>query len=283
MRKAKLSLIASIAVGLLAITTAGVSTYAWFQANSSATITANSTSTTITVNKPDEYAFYAYKGNNASHTYTGTFATDFEAITSLNLAEKTTFSNFYPTKAMTFAVAMEGCTVGNPISLNLTKVTSNTINKQNASKHRLVRSGAKEINVGWAIDIYTKCVASPNSNYNDLINQTSTLSAGDKFACTSANDSTYLAASSTEGNIITLSSSISLYNQNATATTMYLFYTVYFTNATSTWYKEVSSTGTVLSLESTENTRYFDADSSNGNSNCFAGLTFALNELTLSF
>ena len=283
MTKARASLITSVIIGLLAITTAGVSTYAWFQANSSATVTAESTSTTITAAKPDDYAFYAYKGNKASYTYTGTFATDFEAITSLNIEEKTSFTNFYPNKAMTFAVVMTGCTVGNTISLNLTKVTSNTINKQNVSKHRLVRNGAKEINIGWAIDIYTKCVASPNSSYNDLVNEPDTLSAGDKFLCSSGNDTTYLAASSTAANVITLSSAISLYNANATATSMYLFYTVYFTNSSSTWYKEVNSTGTALLVESTENTRYFDADTTNGNSNCFAGLTFALNELTLSF
>ena len=283
MRKAKLSLIASIAIGLLAISTAGVSTYAWFVATNSAGSTATTESTTISTSKPNEYAFYAYKGNSASHTYTGTFTSDFDAITSSNIAEKTTFNKFYPTKAMTFAIKMTSCTVGSPITLNLTKVTSNTINKQDGTKHRYIRTSSKEINVGWAVDVYTKCVATANSNYNDLINSTSTLSAGDKFTCTSANDTTYLAASSTTNNVITLSTPKSLYNANATATTMYLFYTVYFTNANTTWYKEVDGSGNVLKEPSSAATRYFDLDTSNGNSNCFAGLSFALNELSLTF
>ena len=282
MRKARAGLIASLCIGLLAVTTAGVSTYAWFVSNSSATITANSSETTITANKPDDYAFYGYIGNTASHTYTGTFATDFEAITSLNLAAKTSFSNCYPTQAMTFAVVMTGCTIGEYIDLDLTKVTSNNINNQDGAKHRYISSTSTEINIGWAIDIYTKCVASPNSNYNDLINQTNTLSASDKFGCTSVNTSTYLAGSRTD-NVITLSSSKSLYHATATATTMYLFYTVYFSNASTTWYSEVDGSGNAMTVPGTGSTRYFVSDTSTGNSNCYAGLTFALNELSLTF
>ena len=69
MRKAKASLIATIAIGLLAISTAGVSTYAWFQAASQVQIQASGDSTTITVAKPDDYEFYAYNGNKQL-TYT---------------------------------------------------------------------------------------------------------------------------------------------------------------------------------------------------------------------
>lgn len=284
MRRARASLIASVVIGLLAVTTAGVSTYAWFKASSNTTIDSRiADTTTISTTKPNEYSFYSYKGNKAAHTYTGTFTSDFDAITSSNISELTNLGELYPTKAATFAIKMTGCTNGQPITLNLTKVTSNTINKQNGSKHRYIRSSSKEINVGWAIDIYTKCVATANSNYNDLINSTSTLSAGDKFTCTSSNDTTYLAASSTTNNVITLSSPKPLYNSNATATTMYLFYTIYFSNASSTWYKEVDGSGNALKEDGTSNTRYFDIDTSNGNSNCFAGLNFALNELSLSF
>ena len=282
MRRARASLIASVVIGLLAVTTAGVSTYAWYQATANATVTAQSSSTTITAVKPDEYAFYAYKGNKASHTYTGTFSSDFDAITSSNIAELTNLGELYPTKAATFAIAMTGCTVGQPITMNLTKVTSNTINKQNGSKHRYIRGGTTEINIGWAIDIYTACSATADSSYNALINSTSTLSASDKFTCTSENSTTYLAGTPS-ANVITLSSAKSLYNANATATTMYLFYTVYFSNASSTWYKEVDGSGNPLKEDGTTDIRYFDVDTSSGNSNCFAGLNFALNELSLTF
>ena len=116
MRKAKLSLIATIAVGLLAISTAGVSTWAWFQTNASATVTTESTSTTITVSKPDDYTFCSFKGNEVDdYTPTNSFATDFRELTTTS--DVNTYTNFVgikPGKTMLFCVKIQ-----NPNNVNL--------------------------------------------------------------------------------------------------------------------------------------------------------------------
>ena len=44
----------------------GVSTFAWFQASANVEIETTNTSTTITVSKPEDFVFYAYKGNTTS-------------------------------------------------------------------------------------------------------------------------------------------------------------------------------------------------------------------------
>ena len=122
MKKARASLIASVAIGLLAISTAGVSTYAWFQANASATINATSASTTITVSKPDDYTFYAYKGNKLdSWDSSGTFNNDFVALTTSSLVNTyTSFEGIYPGKNMIFALPPQSSAMDsseNPMSL----------------------------------------------------------------------------------------------------------------------------------------------------------------------
>ena len=66
--KMKLSLVASCALSLLAVTSASISTFAWFSASADVEIEASTSSTTITVSAPDELEvatpkIYAYNEN----------------------------------------------------------------------------------------------------------------------------------------------------------------------------------------------------------------------------
>ena len=62
MRKAKAKLILTLGVALLSVLTMGVSTFAWFQAQASATVDETNSYTSITVNKPEgTYTYYAYR------------------------------------------------------------------------------------------------------------------------------------------------------------------------------------------------------------------------------
>ena len=59
-------------VAFFSVCTAGVSTYAWFQAEASATISSTSSSTNINVSAPDAVKFYYFKGNGTpGGDYTG--------------------------------------------------------------------------------------------------------------------------------------------------------------------------------------------------------------------
>lgn len=285
MKKGRAGLIFSISVGLTAILTASVSTYAWFQASASATVQAVSDSTTITVSKPDDYAFYYYNNNKLS-TYNspnGTFSNDFTAITSSNVGTATSMDGMYPGQRLTFAITKSGLTASSsPVSLSITKVMSNTIYKQNASKHRYIHGGTTDINIGWAMNVYCTVLGSNSANPESSLTGYSsfiTSPSSDLFTCTSANESTYLAGSSTN-NVITLTNPISLCSGTATHSNMFILYTVEFSNANTTFYKEVNSSGIDITVPSTANTRYFTSSTS-GNSNCYAGLNFQLNELSL--
>gem|GEM_PF-1763243 len=296
----KYSLLFATFVALFSICTAGVSTFAWFQAEANVQVQTTSTSTTITVAKPDDYTFYYYNGNlDNSHEYVGTFDDDFTSITnSTDLSTYTTLSSIYPGKVMVFAVTMTGCSNETYVDLKLTKLTSNTINDQDPSKQRVVRSPECEINVGWAMDIYSSAVATASADgaYDALVNNPSSLSASDKFTFAKGTTKGTGAgaglrySSITAAKVMTLYTPIEVYKDYATASNMTLFYAVYFSDTNSTLFKEVDSGGSGTNYGALDNAkRYFDAYSSGSNldriynSNCYAGLKFQLNELSLTF
>lgn len=300
MKKARASLIASVAIGLLAISTAGVSTYAWFQANASATINATSASTTITVSKPDDYTFYAYKGNKLdSWDSSGTFNNDFVALTTSSLVNTyTSFEGIYPGKNMIFALSISSASSA---EIEIRKIKSNDSNMEGLSQNRYVAgtSNGTLINIGWAIDIYSTCVSVTTStvpayaNYSSFISDPSSGNEDQFLYDELSNDSahhraTYLAASSTTNNVITLSNPISIFDENSLDPTKdtFIFYSVTFSNSNTTYFNEVSAatessgTPTIIDIVPASGSRYFKKATA-GNSNCYGGLSFALPELAL--
>ena len=318
MRKAKLGLIASVTVGLLAVCTAGVSTYAWFQATANATVTATSNNTTITVTKPDEFVFYGYRGNtDSTHNIGATdvnddsvydFNDDFVQITSSNLDEMTKFTgdpgeanNFNPGDVKCFALYFSNHTAGTTIQLQITDLISQTINNVTASKHRyaynsLTSSYDTEINIGWSINAYSLLVTS-------LTNHIPTTTSSYSTFATSANgnsgtDRIILSQGSnvigkngvSNVNLGAANFSIDLYpSTTVSATEGYIFYTVVFEDAIDYRFKETNgSNQTALLTPSEANTRYFVRNtesntSAEWNSNCYAGLKFAISTMNFVF
>ena len=280
----KLSLIGTIFVSMLSVCSAGVSTFAWFQAQANVNITTSSTSTMISVSRPDDYSFYAYKGNrNSSHILQNNFTNDFTLIDdSTKLAEETELSNFNPGDIKTYCLVMNGHDASKNVDLSITQITSNDALKQYSKNRFVYESGGSEsstqINVGWAINIYTSYDTTNSSlGYSSFVNSRT---GRDRFDYT--NGSTILDGTTT-GNIITLTRPISIFNQSISSSTVYLYYSIVFTNDSSIFYREVDATGkAVLEPNKDENDRYFE-QSANGNSNCYELLTFALNTLTLTF
>lgn len=287
--KGKLPLLFSTFVALLAVFTASVSTFAWFQAQASVNIQTTTTSTSITVNKPDDYAFYAYKGNtDSSHTLQDSFSSDFTLITSDNIATETSLVSLKPGDVKTFCLVIEGHDPNKNISLNITKITSNDASMQSIGHRYVYNEEDIEINIGWAINIYSTAATSNNSlGYSTFV---SSASGDDKFGYTNNNRSTLLAGEA-DGNAIALSTPISIFNDSINSSTVYLYYSIVFANDNSTLYKEVDSGGRSLPVPSTEAIRRFKLynnedsalEKSRCNSNCYQGLTFALNALSLTF
>lgn len=314
MSKARAGLITSVMIGLLAITTAGVSTYAWFQANASATVTASPTSTQITVSKPDDYMFMYYNKNGLSNygSPNGTFGNDFSAVLDNSL---TNLTNMYPGQAMTFLVKFESVTSK---TVTITKLKANTAIMQRTegaeytnllARYQYVDDTHKSyaINIAWAIDIYATYYlvnhGSTLTGYSTFITKPtdSTASGGlelDDLMDCDKDDETALAYSRISSNIRTLSTPIVLtdYDDGDGTKDLYVFYTVKFVNTLK--FKEVTGTGgdvlyppedTAANISS-ETYRYFQLPVGNEvspetlkfTSSCFANLSFAINEITIS-
>ncbi len=280
---------------------AGVSTFAWFQATASVNITATSTSTTITVNKPEDFTFLAYKGNTMS-TWTpkGTFANDFVAVTPATMDAQTSFGSFAPGQIFVYCVKI---TQASSLSIKISKIISNDRSKQGLTDPRLTYDGAHEVNVGWAIDMFeyeeaTNHDVVPGTNYLDLVGQLEADSDfPDRFNFSESTNRTVLEAEgdgSAPDKVISLSSDIVIYdNSNSSynyakstsalnsAKDLYVFFSIVYSDASTTWYTEVkgASDPTPVIVARTGDTRYFKYDTTGGNSNCYAGLKFALSQV----
>lgn len=287
MKKGRAGLIFSISVGLTAILTSAVSTFAWYTSNAQATVNVVTNSTIITTNKPDDYVFYSYNGNrSSSFVKNGTFSHDFTAITSSSILDlETDLSGIYPGKALTFAIE-----ISNPssVSLSVTKIKSNDSVKQGLAQRRKVANQSYNVNVGWAMDVYaqgfTGAAGNAATGYSTYLDDPSSGNT-DKFNYSATNNRSVLEAAGDANHVITLGSPLSLFtNGSVSAAYYYIFYTVLFSNDADTFYQEVASdSGSAAAIEipPASGPRYFKK-ATTGNSNCYGSLDFALSELKLT-
>ena len=291
---------------LVSTSSLAVATFAWLTTNSKATLSSG----LMTVSSPDSVVLYAYKGNpNASYEpekevdeVQRTFDDDFVGLTKdSDAATLNTYANFngmYPGKSMTFAFKLEN---KSSASLAISKITSNdaameglkgTDGEIQNRYHVAADSSTTSINVGWAFDIYVTTLEA-DSGYSSFVLDPSNEYTAEDFFKYGGPDvpeayqrDTYLAGSTTN-NVVTLTSPISLFSStelDATKTT-YLFFSIHFSDDSSTYYREVEGTGgtaPTVDVIPAQGDRFFRKDpSENGSSNCYSNLTFAINELLL--
>ena len=275
-------MVLTVSVALLAVISVGVSTFAWFQANANVNIETTSDSTTITVSKPDDYFFYAYNGNRASHTPTGTFSSDFTAIaTSSDLSRETNLTGIHPGQSFTYCVEATNLVEGRAIDLELVKIISNDVTKQSNATYKRYRHGSHnggndiEINIGWAIDIYAKGIFTNGADptgYNSDNFLTSTSYGGtdlfdynyeSTFTPTGATADP-LSTGSYANNIITVKNinnddNIHFFTDTTPENKdrVYIFYRVYFSQDDSLLYSEVDSNGDKVYVPVEDDDRYF--------------------------
>ncbi len=302
-RKLKMAMMIGFAV--LSTTSLAVSSFAWFITRRKATFEVSQ----LTVISPDAFSFYAYRGNPVSsynpEASTGdlehpnkTFEDDFIALDqntpSATRDEYLSFNGMYPGKAMTFAFKLVDRTAA---SLSITKLTSNDATMQgikgtdNNPQPRYISNYSPantSINVGWAMNIYVTTLT-VDHGYTSFVNDPSNdYEASDLFRYdeTSENSAYHRAnylAGNVSSNVVTLSNPIPLFSSSSLSGTTYVFFSVMFSDESSTYFEEVngnSGTATPVTEIPTTGTRYF-RKSVNGNSNCYSNLKFAINELRL--
>lgn len=285
------SLVFATAVAFCTVCAAGVSTFAWFQANASATVTTSSSSATITVTKPDDVdlAFYVYNGNNYRDTVNASTIgsganpaygykytsvpnsvswSDFTAIGTSSPSNSA--SNLTPGKRLTFCIR-----VGGEDSSTISGSHSGyigTVSASNTRKRYLYSGGTTStlVLLSWAINVYGTCFStSTNPSASDV--------------------KTFLqAANPGGGNVYNDSSSGENHSSafatgTASSSYLYFLYTIEFSNASTTWYRHVDSSGAtvVLSPTSDSESTYWVADDVNGTSEVYEGLSFGISQITI--
>ena len=246
-------------------------------------ITTTPSETEITTEQPVSggelkvHKLYYYKGNyNASDAnigYTGTptfssFSTQFADVTSKS--GSTTLSNIYPGHKMTFAIDLYTSAVS---AVYLTLEHGQYTPGYSASKLQTSNSGDSSMTyvyMATAINIYT-AIQYGASTLSDTPPAENTYSSDlfdfrAHFASMASYD--YPLISQTTGSLQYIR----------------MFYTIQFSNGTDTYYKEyTNSAGTSpLDYDTPGNTRYFKKDPDNGNSLCYAGLSFGITRLKIS-
>ena len=273
-RERKIKMFGMIGMSVLVISSLATATYAWF---TKINVTASTGIMTVSTIEQTTWQFYAYNGNlDEDYVQEGTFADDFTEITDSNKSTLATTDGLFAGDAVIFCIKVTE--LGSPtynIKLNLTGLVSNTVAQQKGNSYsRKARKNSvvREVNVGWAMDIYTMGGSSADT-------YTSGVWSSDKF------DYNF-----EDGSSITVDSGankIELYNGAAVtpvSSTYYIFYQVYFSDDVTTHFTEKTNNTYDADADypRTDSTaRFFDYDEVGGNSNCFAALTFQLTNLEL--
>lgn len=270
MRKAKLSLIASIAVGLLAITTAGVSTYAWYNATTSPSIITENEECDITINTPDPIEVsnpqvYMYRGDPTGTSVTGTPYTLVD-----NVAART-LSNFYPGDKVTFAIKVTA--TSGSISAGSMDLTYRGFSLSN----RVIQGQTtKVVNILSAIKVGVG--ANGTGAYPSMTEKVSPIARGSEPLLSSL---TRVDTTTSYYKQVTINGAVS--DVAIGSSTAYFFYTVEFINTPSTFYKETTSGGgEIYTTPANDNsTRYFTGNNS-GSSTCYEGLKFNVTSASIT-
>ena len=268
MRKAKASLIASVVIGLLAVSTAGVSTYAWFTAQINVNVSSStSDSSSITVSRPDDLTgeCLEYMGNTSNGYLTKGSETRFATVSASSFG---TISNLKPGYKASYLMKVKGATA---YKLTLTGFTPGSDSNLHIIGGSPNYSDTNvRISAAHGINIYCKSYTTENhANYLGWVEDTAELNSStyDKFKYNGSMTSAVL-------------------NDDATATSAssfaYIYFTVTFDDHSPSFYTEYDKAGTgakPLGYDGS-GTRYFLQDD-NGNSNCFKGLSFRITSLQI--
>lgn len=282
MRRARASLIASVAIGLLAVTTAGVSTWAWFQTNSAASVETEGDEVEITAVAPDDIElgaaeFYSYNGNGANG-YTGSISSSATIASNFTLVSAASITTIpVPGNKMTFAVKVSSTNSINITNVDLQIISYSTVEKTNrlvvnndGTGIEQISSVNKYVKIEEAIDIYAH------------VNSTGT------FGTEGTTDGFQFDYANPFNKSTTNLSLVPSSERTVTgSTTVYAFFTIVFSNDNTTFYKEFKQHGDSSYLDdlyttpaNDDNPRYFHKETT-GNSSCYEGMSFTLTNIKI--
>lgn len=289
-KKTKYSMVFATMVAMLSVCTAGVSTFAWFQASSEVRVSAASSSTTITVADPSETAatgLYVFQDNfddsgdgdtavtakriigkfpsqrrdlPSSIAFDGEKATktNFKQLATSKNAYYTAASSFLPGQRISFAILING-TASKSRTLSINAFTSSAITNVHRYLHDGSQATNKEIVLADAINVYATAISGTFDEKNNVFE--STVSAADPDeATTSATISKFLksnqnAAGSALSDVFMHSpgdttTPYTLVTSASSEDTLFL-YTIEFSDANVDHYRRVSDADTPTPVSDT--------------------------------
>ena len=272
-RKGKLMLM--IAFSVLSFASLSVATLAWFTTNATATFS----TAQMTVDAGLQYKLYQYRiKNTATSVYedepeidpeNDTFDTYFHEITAIS-----NVSDWSPGKKVTYAIEIYNYVSNDDLYLYLSRynspVTGDALRRVD---YDVATDAQADVRLAWAINIYSEAYADKETGYATFF---AAQEAGTLDDHLDISRGTYVAADS--------SITDSLCHTTDIEGTYTFFYTLEYSDAATTHYREVDKNGNTVVMTPTDATkRFFKTDDTvTGNSNCYAGLRFTVDGLTVT-
>ncbi len=255
------------------------SAYAWFATNNRVSVTG------MQVTADDDsggigFALYYYNGNfagdpsyaspaSAPHGYldassfTGTFANNFTRVSGSN-AYQTTSAGLYPGRKLTYALVLTNDSEEKDVSVDIEEFLSPE------GDVYIAETADEPILLSYAIDIHCDyCpVASLAANLSSYMTNEyfPALNHSSQYVVDTAKD--MFDVSTEDPGTISLVEDVTVGNSE-----VYVFFTVIFSDDTSTYYSFV---------ETNEDKDYYELDPVAGNSNCYMSLEFQITEMKVN-
>lgn len=279
--KFKLSLLGSIGVSLLAVSTAAVSTFAWFRAEADVQVSAASSDpVSITVSKPDDIeitiqaSLYQYTGNAVSgyKNPVSNLTIDTENLGSNRtpVSNNNTITGLAPTRRKTFCLVVTGNHEIPNLDFTITDLEDSAKDTDTHKRYIITDTSSQTL-----------------SNYIKM-------SSAIKFTGAVNTTGSYTEDDSKRQDLVENTQSVQgtkLSGTNLNATSVYFFYTLRFVDEDSTRFCEYTKKQDNSFERLYENTkynvlddadRYFMNDSIHGNNSCYEGLSVQIKEISLS-
>ena len=271
-RERKLRMLMMIGFAVLSTSSLAVASFAWFTSSQKAT----ASFTQLRVDAGLQYEFYAYNDNGydalPSFDEEDTFEDHFTIVDSETL-QNNNVVGWWPGQKATFAIKVLSFG-GTNISLYLDEysVSLGSPTRQTVSGGADFNGGI-EVRMEWAIDIFAGQSATSDGFKSFMANDTPS-------DLLDIDVGTSIAHSKTTGAIL---DPLCDFSELSTPGDLYMFYTVSFSNDSSTWFVETDSAkNPIAAPEPGASVRYFNHDTATGNSSCYSGLEFHINTLRVA-
>lgn len=304
--KGKLSLFLSACVSVLAVFVCSVSTFAWFQATANARIRSTSSSVNLSASTPDSFefgdpVFYAYNGNGQAGypgAASGNISDDENLVgfTKLDTEElkaaKFSISGLVPGRKMSFGIKITATNSYQLTTASLSLTGYTTTNNNYRRVLSAVTDGSSGTLANYDDGATPKIIRIEDIVlFHSAINTTGAFEEGSSSSL-SGYDETYTSGTGLQSKSYTDQdfeiSTQGTYGSPLGASTIYLFYTIEFSNDKGTWYEEYTKTSSTyhkcreVVANNFVGDRYFYQDRDYGSSSCYEGLSFRIDELEVT-